>query len=407
MRKLGIERERQSLRRVLGLAWLVFYGVGVTVGAGIFALIAQIVGLAGDHAPLAFLIAGLVAGITGVSYALLAGTFPRAAGEAIFVEEGLGSRAGRVIGFAVLFVAVTSSATIGLAFARYLASMTGIPDYLDFLAVLVGLAAIAVVGVRESVALAAVVTVLEVGTLLLVVVVAAPSVVATPDWPLALSPPGSTEEWKGVMTGAFVAFFAFIGFEDIVNMAEETRDAEQTVPRAVVLTLVISVAIYAAVGLVAAAYPDRAGLAASEAPLADIYAVSTGLSGLPIAVMATLAMVNGILVQIVMASRLIYGMARDGMLPSALATVHPERRTPVVPIVIFTACAALFGLVVPFLQLAELTSLVVLLIFTVVNVSLFCIGIRSGAPARLRRWRFWGLAGAAASLALIAAEVVA
>ncbi len=294
-------QEEPQLRRVLSLPWLVFYGVGVTVGAGIFALIAEIVAIAGDHAPLAFLIAGVVAAFTGLSYAVLANAYPRAAGEAIFVRHGLGDLAGRIVGYGVVAVAITSSAVIGLAFARYVQSFTGLPEPLSLVAVLIVLGAVAAAGVRESVGFAALITVLEAGTLLVVIAAGLPMVMDSPRLGDVLSLPLTWAPWTAVLAGAFVAFFAFIGFEDIENMAEETRDAARAVPLAIMLTLVISVAIYALVALVAAAYPDRDSLTASKAPLADLFAAVTGTSGTPIAVMASIAMVNGILVQVVMA----------------------------------------------------------------------------------------------------------
>ncbi len=399
------ESGRESLRRVLSLPWLVFYGVGVTIGAGIFALIAEIIGIAGDHAPLAFLAAGVVAAFTGLSYAVMAGAYPRAAGEAIFVKLGFGARAGQVVGYGVVAVAVTSSAVIGQAFARYAASFSGVPEAAAFLAILVVLAGVAMAGVRESVAVAAIITVLEVGTLLVIAAAGLPAAVASGALPSVLSLPADWPEWSAVFSAGFVAFFAFIGFEDIENMAEETRDAERAIPLAILLTLVISVAIYALIAVVAAAWPDRAALTASKAPLADLFHGMTGLPAAPIAAIAAVAMVNGILVQIVMASRVIFGMVAEGMMPEALGALHQSRRTPVRAIAAVAAATALLGLFVPLLRLAELTSLVMLMVFAAVNGSLFLAGRRAGAPARLRQWRYMGLLGAVLSLALVASEI--
>ncbi len=401
------ETQQAGLRRVLSLPWLVFYGVGVTIGAGIFALIAEIVGIAGDHAPLAFLVAGGVAAFTGFSYAVLASAFPRAAGEAIFVKNGIGEMAGRIIGYGVIAVAITSSAVIALAFARYVESFSGLPEPMSLVVVLVLLSGVAMAGVRESVAFAAIITVLEAGTLLIVIVAGAPMALSSEALPRLLALPSDGTMWTAVFGGAFVAFFAFIGFEDIENMAEETRDAARTIPLAIILTLVISVAIYVAVAVVAAAYPDRAQLVASKAPLADLFAAITGWPGTPIAVMASIAMVNGILVQIVMASRVIYGMSREAMLPEAIGRLHASRQTPVRAIAMLSVAIAGMGLFVPLLQLAELTSFVMLLIFTAVNLSLFLIGRRADAPAKLRRWRWWGLGGAVVSLGLAVSELIA
>ncbi len=406
---MGTESARTpplALRRVLSLPWLVFYGVGVTVGAGIFALISEIVAIAGDHAPLAFLVAGLVAAFTGFSYAVLANAYPRAAGEAIFVKYGLGEIPGRVVGYGVVAVAITSSAVIGLAFTRYVASFSGLPEPLSLIAILVLLASVAIAGVRESVAFAALITVLEAGTLIIVIVAGLPMVAQSNSLARVLSVPVAWAGWSAVFAGAFVAFFAFIGFEDIENMAEETRDAARVIPLAIILTLVISVAIYGLVALVAAAYPDRAGFIASKAPLSDLFAGVTGWPGTPVAVMASVAMVNGILVQIVMASRVIYGMSKEGMLPEGIGSLHPARQTPVRAILFIAAATALLGLFVPLLRLAELTSLVMLLVFATVNLSLFLIGRREGAPERLRRWRYWGLMGAVVSLGLAISEAL-
>jgi amino acid transporter len=398
--------EGVRLRRVLSLPWLVFYGVGVTIGAGIFALIGEILAITGDHAPWAFLVAGVVAGFTAFSYAALSSAYPRAAGEVLYVKHGIGEWAGRLVGYGLIVTALMSSAVISLAFARYVSSFSGLPEPLALLGVLSALSLVAIAGVRESVGFAAIITALEVGTLIIVVAVGLPPAIESGFIWKSLAPPLEPVLWTGVMAGGFLAFFAFIGFEDIVNMAEETDDAATVVPKAVIWTLVISVAVYALVAAVAASYPDRAALIASKAPLAVLFEGATGQSGAVIAVMASIAMVNGILVQIVMGSRVLYGMANEGMAPRVLGWVHPVRQTPLVGILLLAIGIALLALTIPLLQLAELTSLIILVIFTLVNASLFLLGRRDGAPEKLRRWRWWGLAGAAISLALVVSEIL-
>ena len=396
-----------KLRRVLSLPWLVFYGVGVTVGAGIFALIGEIIGVAGDHAPWSFAVAGVVAGFTAFSYAALSAAFPRAAGEAVYVKHGIGAMAGRLTGYALLVTALMSSAVISLAFARYLSSFSGIPEWAALIGVIGALAGVATTGVKESVAAAALVTLLETGTLLVVIGVGLPASVESGALWSVLAPPVTGAQWSGVLEGTFLAFFAFIGFQNIVNMAEETEDAARAIPRAVLLTLVISIAIYALAAGVAASYPARDALVASKAPLAVLFEGVTGQSGAVIAVMATIAMVNGILVQIVMASRVLYGMANEGMLPSFFARLHPRRQTPHAAILVFSCAAALLALAVPLMELAESTSLVILIVFALVNLSLFLIGRRPDAPEGLQRARWTGLLGTMATLGLILAELAA
>jgi APA family basic amino acid/polyamine antiporter len=398
---------QQVLRRSLTLPWLVFYGVGVTVGAGIFALIGEVFAMSGDQIVFAFLLAGLVAGITGFSYVLLASVYPKAAGEAVFVKHGMGALAGRIIGYLVIAVAVTSAAVIALAFARYTQSVFPIPESASLAAVVVLLTLIAMMGVRESVAFAAVITILEVGTLLLVTVTGWPFLVQNDSLQHLLLPPQTQATWSAMAAGAFLAFFAFIGFEDIENMAEETKNAERNVPYAIVLTLVISMVLYILLALIFASMPNREALAASKAPLAELFASATGRSGAMIATMAAIAMINGILVQIIMASRVIYGMSQEQLLPAFLGRVHAERQTPVIATSLVSAAVLLLGLLVPLRQLAELTSLAMLLVFAAVNLSLFLIGRSPTAAPKLRRWRLWGVLGTAIALALVAAQVVA
>jgi basic amino acid/polyamine antiporter, APA family len=394
------------LRRALSLPWLVFYGVGVTVGAGVFALIGEVLRLSGDHAVLAFLFAGIVAAFTALSYAILAGAYPRAAGEAIYVKMGFGELAGRIVGLGVVAIAITSSAVISLAFAGYLGALTGFHPTASVTGILVLLGLVAWFGVRESVGFASLITVLEVGTLVVVVIGGLPLLAAQDTLVRIAAVPMDSIGLSGTLAGAFLAFFAFIGFEDIENMAEETKDPHRAIPAAILWTLGISVALYGLVAAVAVAFPDRQALVASTAPLALLFARTTGYPAAPIAAMASIAMINGILVQIVMASRVLYGMAREAMIPAIFGQLDPRRATPVLAIGIITTAILVLALFVPFLQLASLTSFIMLLIFLAVNASLYVIGARPDAPARLRRWRWWGVFGAILSLGLAAMEAL-
>jgi amino acid transporter len=171
-------------------------------------------------------------------------------------------------------------------------------------------------------------------------------------------------------------------------------------------TLGISVVLYGLVAAVAVSFPDRQALVQSDAPLALLFERSTGYPSAPIAAMASIAMINGILVQIVMASRVLYGMAREGMIPATLGTLDAKRATPSLAIGLIVAAILVLALFVPFLQLASLTSFIMLLIFIAVNASLYIIGARPGASEKLRRWRWWGVFGAIVSLGLAAMEAL-
>ena len=268
--------EPARLKRALGLPMLVFYGLGVTVGAGIFALIGEISGLAGDHAPLAFVLAGFMAAMTAVSYARLARLHPVAAGEAAYANDGFGPLAGRLAGLGVVITGIVSSAVITLAFANYMRVILPLPASALALAIVTALAIIAWVGVRESVGLAALITILEVGTLAVLVVLGLPHLADGQALARAASLPVDPAGWSPVLAGALIAFFAFVGFEDIVNMAEETTAPEKTLGPAIALTLAFTIVFYFALALIVMAVPERLAVAQSDAPLATLFTVMTG-----------------------------------------------------------------------------------------------------------------------------------
>lgn len=383
---------------------LVLYGVGVTVGAGIFALIGDVAGLAADHAPLAFIVAGVIAAATGYSYAVLAAAFPRAGGEAIFATMGLGHIAGLVTGVGVLATAVISSAVISLAFAGYVTEFLGFPQPLIAMCAVIGLSAIAAWGVRESVLFAAAITVLETATLLVIIATGIGHLDADAARRIVSIP--SLSEWGGITSAAFLAFFAFIGFEDIENMAEETRNPGHVLPLAITLTLVIAMILYTLIASVAVAVPGAEGLADHPAPLARVFELATGRTGRPIAAMAAIAMINGILVQILMASRLIYGMAREGLLPAMAGRVSGRTGTPLIAIALVSAFIIVLVWSFPLTRLAEATSTIILCVFAAVNFSLWRIGMRADAPLPVARARHWGLIATVLCFVLLAAEAM-
>ncbi len=406
--RAGIEKteaEGPSLDRTISLPGLVFYGLGVTVGAGIFALLGEIVGVAGDHAPLSFLLAGLLASFTAVSYMLLVRAFPQAGAEAAYVGQGLGSAAARVTGLAVVVIGIITGAVVALAFAGYLASLISIPEPLAAVAVVLGLGVVAWWGVRESVILAAVVTVIEVGTLLVVIafgldLFATPGLVRD-----SFVPSVDSAVISPILAGVVLAFFAFVGFENIANMAEETIEPRRTGPLAISIVLGVSIAIYVLLSLVAVAIPNRAVITESSAPMATLFEEVSGRGSDPVAVAASLAMINGILIQIVMAARVLYGMANQGLVPAILGHVDEVRHTPGRATALVATAMIVLILLFPLVELARLTSLVTLGVFTMVNVSLFLVGRRRPGTT-IGRFRAVGLVGATSSIALATWQVV-
>lgn len=391
-----------KLRRTLTLPWLVFYGVGVTIGAGIFALIGELIGSSGRRAPLAFLVAGVIAGVTGISYMAMVRAFPRAGGEAIWVRRGLGDRAGLLAGVGVIAVGTISSAVVALAFGGYVSELVDVPAKVAAAVVVIVLSAVACRGVRESIMLAGGVTLLEVGTLVAVVIFGLPSI-ADADAITNVFEPADDGFTTAVLSGAIIAFFAFIGFEDIVNMAEETVDPRRTAPRAIAWTLGISVVIYVLLALIAVNVDDPNAIAESDAPMATLFEVVSGRGADTVSTVAALAMTNGILAQLMMAARVTFGMANDRADPGTdplLGRAHRSWQTPIFATLGVTLMVILLVLIVPLVHLARLTSVIILIVFTMVNLTVFRLGRRR--EHELFAYRHVGLLGSllAAPLAI-------
>ncbi|MCM0018803.1 MAG: APC family permease [Tagaea sp.] len=382
---------------------LVLYGVGVTVGAGIFVLIGTVGELAGPRAPLAFVLAAAVATATAFSYAALARGFPHAAGASLYVHRAFGPAAGFAVGIGVALTGIVSSATIALGFTGYLLRLVELPRGAVVVVTLVVVGALVARGVRESVGAAAVMTAIEIGVLAALIGAGAP-ILADPDiWRAAFGFAGPLDA-QAILAAAVLAFFAFIGFEDIVNMAEETVDPERAVARAILATLGITTLLYVLVALVAAGAPPPAGAASGDAPLAALWTRLTGLSGAWLAALALVSVLNGVIVQVIMASRLLYGMARERMLPAFLGHVG-ARGTPIAAVWIVVAAIAVLALAFPIATLARLTTTTTLIVFATVNVALVVLAARPGHEA-LRPWRPAGILGAVLTGGLGGYEIV-
>jgi basic amino acid/polyamine antiporter, APA family len=394
-----------ALRRVLGTPLLVFYGLGVIIGAGIYVLVGSVVAVAGHAAPWSFVLAGVLAGLTGLCYAELAVRFPEAAGAAAYVKEAFGSdRLSQLTGLAVAAVVVVSTASIARGSVGYIQVFLSWPDPAIAGGLVLLFTAVACLGVRESVGLAAAMTAVEIGGLLLVVAAGGPALRALPQRIGELLPALDPGALAGVAVGAFLAFFAFIGFENLANMAEEARRPERSLPRAILISLCLSTLLYALVTAVTILAIPHEELAASSAPLLLVAEEAAWFSSDLFAAIALIAVANGVLIELVMLGRLLYGMTRRGWLPSWLGAVHPRLRTPIPA----TLCggAAVFALTVavPFLHLVAVTSTITLLVFALVNLALCCLQRRQPRDAGFRVPRIVPPLAAIANLALVVAQ---
>lgn len=360
------------LKRSLSPTMLVLYGLGTTVGAGIYVLVGKVAGEAGVYAPLSFLIAALVAAPTAVSFGALAARYPRSAGEAVYVEEAFGfPQLSQLVGLAVVFVGLVSSAAIVSGAVGYLQNIVSVPTWAGLLLIVALLGLIAVWGISESVIVTAIATVLEIGGLLLIVWFGRDAIGLDRISVFASQAPSISEIGAvGIFSGAILAFYAFIGFEDMVNVSEEVRDPSRNMPRAIMITLLVTTLLYGLVSWVAVVHMSADALSGSAAPLSDIFRKLTGWPSFAFDTLVVGAVMNGALVQIIMASRVLYGLAQQGWLPTAFGVVGVRTRTPIVATATASLGVCAMALVFPLEELARATSFVTLLIFAMVNLSL-------------------------------------
>jgi amino acid transporter len=370
-----------NLKRSLSLPLVTFYGIGTILGAGIYVLVGKVAGFAGMFTPFAFMMALLLAGFSAFSYAELSARFPKSAGEAVYVHEGLGWRKlSIIVGVSITFAGIISVATLLHGFVGYLQVYLGLPDALVIITLGLSIGLIVAWGITESVMIATLMTLVEMAGLILIIWVARDSFGQLPAQLPEMVPPLEWAAWGGIMMGGFIAFYAFLGFEDIVNVAEEVRDPSRTLPRAIILALIIITLFYLLVSVVAVLTMSTTRLAETDAPLALIYTHTTGNSPVIITLISLIAVLNGALVQVIKASRVLYGMSRQGWLPPRLGRLNPRTHTPLVATAIVTGLVLLFALWLPLLSLAKLTSFITLMVFALMNFSLVLIKIRTSQP---------------------------
>lgn len=383
MAKSGPVESPNALRRRLGLPLLVLYGTGITIGAGIYVLIGAVAGHAGKYAPWSFLIAAIVMAFTVASYAELSTRFPISAGEAAYVKAAFQSRVmSTFTGLLTVAIGVVASSAVTLGSAGYIGQLVDIPQGATVVIIAVALGSVAAWGIFESALLAGAFTLIEVGGLMAIIVAAihveVPVLAA-----LAQPLPTDVDTISGIAFASLLAFFAFIGFEDLANVVEEAKVPHRDIPRAMVLTLVISTILYVAVAAVAVSVVPIEHLSSSPAPLSIVFRQVAGVSPTTISIIAIVATLNTILAQMTMAARVLYGMARQGGLPRFLGHVHSKTATPLIATTIIVLLVIAFALAVPLVRLAEGTSMATLVVFAMVNLALLRLrkrGVHSQQP---------------------------
>lgn len=398
-----------ALKRSLGLLAVIAFGVGDILGAGVYGLVGRVAGIVGEAAWTAYVLAGITAALTGLAYAELASRYPHAGGAAHYCREAFRNS---FITFLVMFFVglsgLFSMATTSRIFAQYLVADASLPAWVSAAAIpsayILVIAAIAARGIAATSWTNALCTTVEFVGLAIILALGA-RFLGSGDY-LRFAP--EVSPWMAVPAGASLAFFAFIGFEDIVNLSEETKDPERTIPLGICAAVAITSAIYVLIALVAVSVRSAADLAATKTPL--MLVVETAAPWFPRDIYRAIpafAVFNTALLNLVMASRLMYGMARkdNRLLPGAFAYVHPTWHTPLVGIALGVVVAiALVWLVADIGTLANGTTTFLLVVFLLLHVGLLVVKRRPAPTPRFAVPAIVPVLGIGTTVALLAAR---
>ena len=375
-------RAHPDLKRGIGPWLLLFFVLGDIVGAGIYALVGEVGGLVGGAIWAAFLCAFVLAIFTAASYAELVTKYPRAGGSATYVNNAFRNPfVSFMVAFAVMASGITSACTLTLAFSGdYLAQFISVPVIGAALVFMLLITAINFYGISESVRINVVLTIVEITGLALIIIIGIAALgTGTGDPGRAFEFREGTSVLTAILAGTVLAFYALIGFDDSVNVAEETQHPSRNYPRAIFGALLLAGVIYLLVTFTASMVVPTGVLAESSGPLLEV--VDAGPIAIPtqlFAAIALLAVSNGALINMIMASRIVYGMGDQGVMPTVFSSVHPGRRTPWVSI-LFTAAIALVVLVTigrndeALSTLGSTTVVLLLLAFVMVNISVLVL----------------------------------
>ncbi|MEU8958053.1 APC family permease [Streptomyces sp. NPDC048518] len=396
-----------SLKKALTTSLLYFFILGDVLGAGVYVLVGQVAADAGGAVWVPLLVALCLALLTAASYAELVTKYPRAGGASHYTTLAFGPFAGFLAGFCMLASGIVSVGALARGFGGdYLTEFVTLPVVLVAIVFLGGLALLNARGISESTRANVVATVIEVGGLLLVIGLGA-WIVLRGDGDLGrLTKLGTADKAPAaaVLSGAVLAYYSFVGFETSVNVAEETRDPRRSYPRALFGALITAGVVYALVGMAASAAVPTRILTESSGPLLEVVRAAGGVPTELFSAIALVAVANGALLTGIMASRLAYGMARDGLLPRFLTLVLPGRRTPWAAIAATTLLSLVLALTGDVATLASTLVLLLLVVFLLVNVSVLVLRKDPGEREHFRVPTVLPVLGAA-SCVLLATQV--
>lgn len=368
-----------ELRRHLGLFQTTMYGVGLILGAGIYALIGSATGEAGNSVWVSFILAAMAAVFTGLSYAELSSMYPKAAAEYSYTKNAFKNNfVAFLVGWLTLFVAIISASTIALGFGGYFAGLFGAPILISAILVIVVLSFVNFIGIRESSSMNVIFTIIEAAGLGLIIWIG-----------FALFGNSQVDYFEaphglmGIFSGFTLVFFAYIGFENIANIAEEIRNPKKVLPRAIILSISITAIIYILVSISAIRVLDWQELGSSIAPLADVVKKALGPQAqIILLLIALFATTNTVLIMLLSGSRILYGIARDKSLPAIFGIIHQGRKTPWAGVIIIGSLAVAFTFAGDISTIANISVFAIIMVFIAVNFSLIWLRLKEPQAER-------------------------
>lgn len=359
-----------SLSRHIGLFHLTMYGVGLILGAGIYVLIGEAAGFAGNALWISFILGAIVATFAGLSYSELTALFPRAAAEYVFVKEGFRSNfIGFLVGWLTILTSIIVAATVALGFGGYVEELTNIPIIISALIILGILSFVNFIGIKESAWANTIFAIVTISGLAIIIVIGFSFPVESEinyfENPFGLN---------GIILAFVLVFFAFIGFEDIANVAEEVKRPQRTMPRGIMLSVLITTIIYILVSLASIRIVGWEQLAESSAPLAFVAEQRLGEQGhFILSIIALFATASTILITLVAGARIFYGMARDGSLPSKLGLIHKKTKTPWIAVILILVTSIGFSFIGDIVIVANIVVFAVVVTFAMINLAVILL----------------------------------
>jgi APA family basic amino acid/polyamine antiporter len=360
-----------ELKRTLGLGECIFFGVGSILGAGIYTLIGKVAGWSGNLTWLAFVIASLTAICTAFSYAELSAAFPKAGAEYVYAKNAFGKKTGLFLGFLISTNGIISGATVSLGFGGYLFALIGIEMLIASIVIIVILFLVNASGIRESSNINIIFTLIEIGGLAFVIFAALPLIGNVDYFELP------SNGIKGLFAGSALAFFAYMGFEEIVKLSEETKNPEKTIPKALFIASIIVLISYTLVAISVVSVLSPAVLGESESPLADVVNSRFGRGGvLAISIIALFSTSNTILSNMMGSSRVLLDMSRETKILRRLSYISISRKTPVGALILILIVMISFALIGNIETIARIANIFIFITFLIVNFSVIVLRLK-------------------------------